>query len=390
MAPDVLIIGAGISGVSAARRLSDAGLRVLVLEEQAFIGGNVRDHKDGNGIFIHDCGPHIFHTDNDAVYAFLSRFCTFHGYRHCVMADIPDGSNGRIMMPVPFDLNSLTTAFDADAGLMLEQKLLESYPDRKSVSVLELMEHTDKDIAMIGSYVYEHIFKHYTVKQWGEAPERVDKSVIARVPVRLDRAGGYFMDKYQGIPESGYTGLLRAMLDSSRIDVETNSDGIWRLGFRDGRVYFDGEPFDGHVIYTGQVDRLFDYRYGRLPYRSVSFVFRVCVGDYIQPCATVNYTMDREMTRTTEFKHFLPAPDIGLTVLCDEYPAAYMGDAGQVPCYPVKTPESMAIFEQYRREAGKYSNLHLLGRLAMYSYLDMDDAVAAALDISEAILAARP
>lgn len=385
MTAEVIIVGAGISGVSAARCLADAGRRVLVLEERAFIGGNVRDHKDGNGIFIHDYGPHIFHTDNERVYAFLSRFSPFHAYRHRVMADVPGGAGGRIMMPVPFNLASLESAFGSGRAAELERKLLGYYPGQDAVSVLELMSHEDLDIARIGSYVYEHIFKHYTAKQWGMAPGDVDKSVIARVPVRLDRLDGYFRDKYQGIPSNGYTRLLESMLDNDLITVETNANGLFELEFRDGRVYLGGEPFDGPVIYTGQIDRLFGYSHGRLPYRSIDFKIRVCVGNYIQPCATVNYTMDRDMTRTTEFKHFLPCQNSNMTVLCDEYPIDYADGAGHVPCYPVKTPESEAMFELYRAEAGRYSNLHLLGRLATYAYLDMDDAVAAALELCDAI-----
>lgn len=380
-----IVIGAGISGISAARRLADAGLRVLVLEERGHIGGNAYDHIDDNGVLVHDYGPHIYHTDHEAVHAFLSRFTGWHGYRHRVMADVPH-AGGRMAMSVPFDLSSLDAAFGPDAP-KLERKLLAAYPGRPSVPVLELMEHPDPDISGVGAYVYEHIFRHYTAKQWGADPMSVDRSVTARVPVRLDRDGGYFPDKYQGLPAAGYTDMLGRMLAHPGIAVSLGADALHRVRLFDGQAYLDGVPFDGPAVYTGQADRLFGYAYGRLPYRALDFRFISYDKDSVLPCGTVNYTMDKDMTRATEFKYLTGQKLPGKTTVCEEYPRTYAGRPGDVPCYPVKNPESAAMYGLYAREAGKYSNLYLLGRLARYEYLDMDDAVLAALELAGRIIA---
>ena len=343
------------------------------------------DHVDGSGVLVHDYGPHIFHTDDGPAYGFLSRFASWNGYRHAVLADVPDG-DGRKLVPVPFDLSSLEEAFGPEEGARLAAKLAAAHPGRASVPVSELASDPDPDVAGVGRYVYEHIFRHYTAKQWGTDPATVDPSVTARVPVRLDRAGGYFRDAYQGLPVGGYAAMFGRMLRHPGIAVETGTDALSRLALSDGATYFDGGRFDGIVVYTGQVDRLFRYAHGELPYRSLEFRFRAYDEDYVLPCGTVNYTMDRDMTRATEFKRLTGQILPGRTVICEEYPKDYAAGSGGVPCSPVKGGHSDAMYGKYAAEAARYRNLYLLGRLARYSYLDMDDAVMAAMALAERVL----
>ena len=198
-----LIIGAGFAGAVCARRLAEGGKKVLVLERRSHIGGNAYDCLDDSGVLIHQYGPHIFHTGNKEVFDFLSRFTQWREYQHRVVANIPDGKGGRMQYPVPFNLTSLETAFGQEEGKRLGDKLIAAYGAEKKVTILELRQNPDPEIAAIADYVYEHVFVHYTMKQWGQTPEEIDPNTTARVPVFLSRDDRYFQDTYQGMPLEG-------------------------------------------------------------------------------------------------------------------------------------------------------------------------------------------
>ena len=210
---DVWVAGAGYAGAVAARALAEKGKQVLVLERRDHIGGNAYDCLDENGVLIHKYGPHIFHTNDRKVFDFLSRFTQWRRYQHRVIANIPRDNpevvpagkktDGRFFFPVPFNLDSLKNAFGRSEGERLGQKLLDAYPAQSQVTILELRQNPDPEVAAIADYVYEHVFVHYTMKQWGQTPEEIDPGTTARVPVRLSQDDRYFQDAYQGMPAQG-------------------------------------------------------------------------------------------------------------------------------------------------------------------------------------------
>lgn len=383
---DVLIAGAGYAGAVCARSLAEGGKRVLVLERRSHVGGNAYDCPDEAGVLIHQYGPHIFHTNDSRVFAWLSRFTQWRDYQHRVVADIPDEKGSRMRYPVPFNLTSLETAFGAEEGKRLGDKLIAAYGAEKKVTILELRQNPDPEISALADYVYEHVFVHYTMKQWGQKPEDIDPNTTARVPVFLSRDDRYFQDACQGMPLEGYTPMFQKMLDHPNIKVELGADALERLDLSGDVLKVDGVPFEGEVIYTGQADELFRFQYGPLPYRTLDFRFETLEKDDFQGYGTVNYTVDQDYTRITEFKHLTGQVLPGKTTIVKEYSRAYGGILGEIPYYAIINPENNALYGQYKALADRFPNLHLLGRLAEYKYYNMDAIAGRALDLAEAML----
>ncbi len=382
---DVLVVGAGYAGGVAARALAEQGKRVLVLERRDHIGGNAYDRPDEAGVLIHQYGPHIFHTNDKKVFDWLSRFTQWRDYQHRVIANIPDDKGGRMTYPVPFNLTSLETAFGPEEGKRLGDKLIAAYGAEKKVTILELRQNPDPEISSLADYVYEHVFVHYTMKQWGQKPEEIDPNTTARVPVFLSRDDRYFQDAYQGMPLEGYTPMFERMLDHPNITVELSCDALKRLKLEDGQIWLDGEVFEGAVIYTGQADELFGFSFGPLPYRTLDFDFETLSQDDFQGYGTVNYTVDEPYTRITEFKHLTGQDIPGVTTIVREYSKAYSGAPGETPYYAIINPDNNARYDQYRQQAGKFGSLYLLGRLAEYKYYNMDAIAARALELADSL-----
>ena len=379
---DCLVIGSGYAGSVAAREMAErGGRRVLVLERRGHVGGNAYDCLDEHGILIHKYGPHIFHTSERRVFDYLSRFTGWRDYQHRVVANV----HGRFL-PVHFNLTSLHIAFHEEKAARLEDKLLSAYSANARVTILTLRENTDPELREVADYVYENVFVHYTMKQWGQPPEEIDPATTARVPILLSRDDRYFQDPYQGMPLEGYTPLFQRMLDHPRITVELGVDARERMALEDGVIRLDGEPFAGPVIYTGEVDELFSFRFGHLPYRTLDFDFETLEVDRFQPTATVNYTVSEDYTRITEYKQLTGQVVPGRTTIMKEYSRAYTGSPGEIPYYAVISPENNALYGRYRDLAGGFSNLHLLGRLAEYKYYNMDAIALRALTLCDGIL----
>ena len=386
---DAIIVGAGFAGAVCARELAErGGKRVLVLERRSHIGGNAYDCADGAGVLIHQYGPHIFHTNSARVFDYLSRFTAWRDYQHRVIANIPDERRGaRMTYPVPFNLTSLETAYGPEEGARLGEKLMAAYGAEKKVTILELRQNPDREIAALADYVYEHVFVHYTMKQWGQKPEEIDPNTTARVPVFLSRDDRYFQDTYQGMPLEGYTVLFERLLDHPGIEVRLGADALASLKVEEGRITFEGEDFGGTVIYTGQADELFSFRFGPLPYRTLDFRFETLSQDDFQGYGTVNYTVDEDFTRITEFKHLTGQTLEGVTTIVKEYSRAYTGAPGETPYYAIINDENNALYDRYRALSDAIPNLHLLGRLAEYKYYNMDAIVDRALSLSDELLA---
>lgn len=387
---DAIVVGSGFAGAVTARQLAErGGMRVLVLEKRPHIAGNMYDEYDEAGILVHRYGPHIFHTNDKRAFDYVRRFTGWIAYQHHVLADWYG-----TYMPVPFNKNSMEIAFGEEKAAHLIDKLIERFGDERKVTITELRNADDPELAEVADFVYENVFLYYTQKQWGLTPEEVDPSVTARVPVFISRDDRYFQDTYQGMPEEGYTRLFENMLDHERICVclETEAESVFELVFESGEedaplsaIRIKDEDFTGPIVYTGPLDELFLARFGRLPYRSLDFVYETHDEDYHLPCGTVNYTVSKDYTRITEFK-WLTGQRGGRTTIMKEYPRPYEDPATQIPYYAIVGEENDARYERYRRLTDALPNFYPLGRLAQYRYFNMDKVVVDALDASRRIL----
>lgn len=382
---DSIVIGAGIAGSVVARQLAEKGNRkVLVIEKRSHIGGNCYDRLDGHGILVHEYGPHIFHTDMEEVFSYLSRFTEWTLYEngHQVVANV-----GGRLLPIPFNLNTLQMVYGAKEAASLEKKLIDAYGKGSRVTILKLKENPDPDIQAIAQYVYENIFLKYTMKQWGQAPEEISPEVTGRVPVLISYDNRYFQEKYQGVPRDGFTKMFACMLGHRNITVETGVSAKERLEFYEHKICLDGQEFQGDVVYTGELDELYGCRYGRLPYRSLRFVFEhFGKEDFQEGHSVVNYTVSEDFTRITEFKHLTRQENADGTTIVKEYPFAYTGAEGEIPYYAVMNPDNEALYQKYEKLTKGLANLHLLGRLAEYRYYNMDAMVKKALGLADKLL----
>lgn len=363
--PKSLVVGAGISGATIAKLLANCGEEVVVIDKKDHIGGNCYDYRDKNGIMIHKYGSHIFHTKNERVWNFLNQFTSFTTYMHEVVGNI-DGIEAHI----PFNFNTLYQVFPQSLAKRLEEKLLNTFEYNTKVPILEFQKLEDEDLKFLAKYVYEKVFLNYTTKQWGKSPEEVSGAVTARVPVYLSKDNRYFQDKFQGMPKNGYTEMIKNMLNHKNIKVKLNTS------------YNSLEGFD-RVFYTGSIDEFFDYKYGKLPYRSVYFKFEEYNQEFYQSHACINYPNNYDFTRIHEYKHYLNDKS-NRTVIAKEFSEDFeLGKNERY--YPIAQKENTELYNKYLEEAKNLKNVYFLGRLGDYKYYNMDDACLRAIELFEQI-----
>ncbi len=354
---DFLIVGAGYAGSVLAERLArDGNKKVLLCDKRPHIAGNAYDCYNDAGILIHKYGPHIFHTNSREVFEYLSQFTAWRPYEHRVLASV-DGK----LVPIPINLDTINTLYGLSLTSMQVEEFFASVAEKRDPI------RTSEDVVVnrVGRELYEKFFRNYTRKQWGLDPSELDASVTSRVPTRTNRDDRYFGDTYQAMPQFGYTRMFEKMLDHPNIHVLLNCD------YRDVR---DFVPYK-EIIYTGPVDEYFDYRFGKLPYRSLHFHFETRDEKQVQPIAVINYPNDQLYTRVTEFKH-LTGQEHAKSTLVYEYPRAE-GD----PYYPVPQPKNAALYKQYQQLAEQTPGVYFVGRLATYKYYNMDQVTAQALAV---------
>ena len=354
---DYLIVGAGFAGSVLAERLtSQLGKRVLLVDRRPHIGGNAYDQVDAAGILMHRYGPHIFHTNSEDVFAYLSRFTDWRPYEHRVLASVRGAQ-----VPIPINRTTLNALFGAD---LQDDAAAEAFLKARAEPVERIRTSEDVVISQVGRELYETFFRGYTRKQWGMDPSELDKSVTARVPTRVNTDDRYFTDRFQAMPAAGYTRMFERMLDQPNLTVETGVE------FADVR----GETVFDHLIFTGPVDEYFDHRYGALPYRSLAFRHETLDQEWFQSVGTVNYPDEATpYTRITEYKH-LTGQSAARTTITYEFPRAD-GD----PYYPVPRPENQALYKRYEALALGTPEVTFVGRLATYRYYNMDQVVGQAL-----------
>jgi UDP-galactopyranose mutase len=369
MKVDWLIVGAGFTGSVLAERIAtQLKQTVLIVEQRQHIGGNAYDYYDQQGVLVHQYGPHIFHTNAKHVWDYLAQFTQWRSYYHRVLASI-DGK----MVPVPFNLNSLYTLFPPRYADQLAQQLIEQYGFNLKVPILKIRETAQgEDLKFLADYIYQQVFYNYTLKQWELTPEELSASVTARVPIIINYDDRYFQDKFQGLPQWGYTALFQRLLDHPKIKLLLNT------AYQEVVDEIDYQK----MIFTGPIDEFFNHRYGELPYRSLQFKFFYTEREQQQPVATVNYPNEYNYTRITEFKHLTGQKVYGSTYI-EEYPQSHQRGKN-IPYYPIPKEEYRALYKSYQQEAEKLrGQVWFMGRLADYQYYNMDQAVARALSVFE-------
>jgi UDP-galactopyranose mutase len=350
-----LVVGCGITGAILAERIASSGRKVIIIDKRDHIAGNVYDTKDPP---IHQYGPHVFHTNSDEVVKYLSRFTEWRQYHH--------RSNVVILnkqYSLPFNLCSLRIIF----GAQWERALLNDYTfgDRIPLNVLL----KSRKYRLIGHYILEGIFRKYSEKQWSRPFDKIPKSIIDRLPgIVLSYDNGYFTDKFQVMPKHGYTAMVKAILRHPNITVKLNTE-------------FDNSMKYRNLVYTGQIDKFFEYCYGPLEYRSLRFEHKLLPCRWFQDVGIVNYPGVPDFTRIIEHKHSMYVSDPKRTWITYEYPQPYTGN--NEPYYPVPDKKNLECHERYKKLVPP--NVYMVGRLAEYKYFDMDTAVANALSRREII-----
>lgn len=381
---DVVVVGAGFAGSVIANRFASDNKKVLIIEKRSQIGGNMYDFIDESNVRYHKYGPHIFHTSNKKVVDFLSNYTKWYKYEHRVLGKVCDK-----LVPIPFNLTSIEEVFENDKANKLKSLLIETYGMETKVPILELRKNENSEIKELAEFIYENVFKYYTMKQWGLSPEEIDPAVTGRVPVHISYDDRYFQDEYQQMPKDGFTSLFENLLASKNIEIllKTECKDVLKFDTEKNKIYLNDEEFSGKVIYTGAIDELFDYTLGELPYRSLEFVSESHKGTY-QKCGTVNYPTpsdENEYTRITEYKHLMEDDNLDMTTIAIEYPYPYNRNSkkGNIPYYPIFTKEIEEKYKEYVKLSDNFKNLYLLGRLAEFRYYNMDAIVDAALNLYE-------
>jgi UDP-galactopyranose mutase len=354
---DNVIIGAGLTGITLAEKLSAKGESVCLIEKKRHIGGRCYDLKNNDGILVQKYGPHIFHTDYQEVWDYLSNFTNWIAYKHKVLAYHKDE-----YYPLPINLNTMNKFFNVD----LTSKEMEEFIKDKVIDKKIIKNSKDVVVSRVGKELYEAFIKNYSYKQWDCYPEELERRVLERLPIRFNTNDYYFNDCYQGLPEQGYTQMFKKMLDNRKIKLMLN------IHYR--RVI--DELTYGRLFVTSPIDEFFNYEFGNLPYRCINFTFEAYNKTSFQLNSVINFTdLKPGYTRVTEFKK-LTGQVHDQTVICREFPS-WMGEK----TYPVPKKSNFKIYEKYKSEADKLKQVYFIGRMANYAHLDMDDSCKKALEL---------
>ena len=360
-----LVVGCGLSGIVIANRIAkELNQKVLIIDSKNHIGGTCYDYKDASGITVHQYGPHIFRTNSKEIWDYLSQYTEWYPFMHRVLGII-DG----VGIPIPFNLNSLYQVFSFQLAQKLELKLIDKFGFNKKVPILELRKTEDKDLNFLAEYIYEKVFLGYTLKQWNLTPEQLDPSVTGSVPIYISRDNRYFQEKYQGIPKAGYTKMFEQMLNHPNITMRLSTS------YKDIQ---DSIEYD-RLFYTGAIEEFFEYRYGKLPYRSLNIKFEKYRQERFQNAPVVNYPENYDFTRIAEYKYFLNEKS-DETILSFEYPEEFeQGKNDRI--YPILNSENQEKYNKYLADAQKLGNVYFLGRLGAYRYYDMNRTIANAFEL---------
>lgn len=379
---DIIVVGSGFCGSTIAALAAQEGKKVLLLEKRNVISGNMYDVKDERGEIVQLYGPHVFHTNNQKVYEFVTSVGSWHDITIYYGVDI-DGET----LSAPFGFHTIDKFYPAEVAERIKKKLPAAYPGRDSAPVMELLESNDPDIADFAKKLYEKNYKPYALKQWQLKPEDLDPSVIGRLPVIFSDRQTYFTDKYACLPDEGFTEYFEELLDNENIHVKVNCDAdeYFDFDFETGRVTKDGETIAIPIVYSGPIDYLV-HRKNILPYRTLYFEYKKYDQTFYQDKTVKTYPQRYDYLRTTEFNYFMKEPIKDYTVVAYEYPKEYDPENPELePYYPILTEKNMELYNSIKKETGNIPNLFLCGRLADYKYYNMDQAVERAFEVYDEV-----
>ncbi|MFB5950852.1 UDP-galactopyranose mutase [Klebsiella pasteurii] len=363
---NILIVGAGFSGAVIARQLAEQGHRIRIIDQRDHIGGNSYDARDPQtDVMVHVYGPHIFHTDNETVWNYVTQHAEMMPYVNRVKATV----NGQVFS-LPINLHTINQFFAKTCSPDEARALIAEKGDS---SIQEPKTFEEQALRFIGKELYEAFFKGYTIKQWGMEPSQLPASILKRLPVRFNYDDNYFNHRFQGMPKLGYTKMIESIANHENITIELQQSFNAE----------EREKYD-HVFYSGPLDAFYSYQYGRLGYRTLDFEKFTWQGDY-QGCAVMNYcSLDVPYTRITEHKYFSPWETHEGSVCYKEY-SRECGEI-DIPYYPIRQMGEMALLDKYLSLAESEKNITFVGRLGTYRYLDMDVTIAEALNTAEKYL----
>lgn len=361
---DYLVVGSGLFGAIFAYEAANKGKRVKVIEKRSHIAGNIYT-KEQEGIQVHEYGAHIFHTSDKKIWDYVNQFANFNRYTNSPIANF----KGEIYN-LPFNMNTFNKLW----GVIAPDEAEAVINEQRSVLNGKIPENLEEQaISLVGTDIYEKLIKHYTEKQWGKKCTELPTFIIRRLPVRFTYDNNYFNDIYQGIPVGGYTQIIEKMLNHPNIVLELNTDFFERK-----ESYLREFP---KIVFTGMIDQFFDYKLGKLEYRSLRFETEVINVSNYQGNAVVNYTdSETPYTRIIEHKHF----EFGnqeKTIITKEYSKKW--ESGDEPYYPINDEKNNHLYKSYKKLAEEYGNIIFGGRLGQYRYYDMHQVIAAALQCVE-------
>lgn len=375
----VLIIGAGLSGSVIARYLAEKGLSISIWERRDHIAGNMYDYYDEYNFLVQKYGPHTFHTKKKSLFDYMCQYEDWQDYKLTCGA-VWDGK----YTPTPFNFTTIDTFYPKEKASELKKRLQQVFYGQKTATVVEVLENEDPLIREYAEFLFLNDYAPYTAKQWGISPKEIDPSVLKRVPLRFSYEEGYFDDPYQVMPMHSFTCFFKNLLCHPNIEVHLSVDALAHLRVQDNRLYWNEEPFIENVVYTGSIDELFHFQYGRLPYRSLRFEWKYSAQDSIQDAPVVAYPQEKGYTRITEYKK-LPVQKQKGSSYAIEYPLPYQEDKDMEPYYPVLTQESREQYRRYQKLAVRIPNLYCCGRLGDFKYYNMDQALERALAVAREI-----
>lgn len=381
----IIVVGAGFSGSIIARKIAeDLNQKVTVVEKRPHIAGNAYDEYDEHGILIQKYGPHFLNTNKYFIIKFLEQYAELFP-RYNKFLSFIDGKFVRL----PFNFQTVQELVGAEKSEVILKKMREVFFGRDRVPIFELVNNEDKDINEYGNLLFEKAFKTYVSKMWGIGVDKIDKSVLERVPMAMNYDERYLNKDFQYLPKYGFTEMFKNMLNHSNIDVRLNEDAIEHIALdtQNHRVTYDGEAVKC-LVYTGPIDELFSLKYGPLPYRSLDIKYEYSEKNSVLPIETTSYPQADGYTRKTEYRKMMfDDSRVKGTVVATEYPLQYDKNAsvGNTPYYPVLTEDSRALYAKYAEEVKKYKNIFPCGRLADFKYYNMDVCIEHALEYFETV-----